>query len=422
MALNESQCSRCGMLHQLPQGQQPGMFQQGQQANPLGSTWGAQPPQTPQFPQNGNIRPNGTGSLVSRGSMGQAGGWPQNALFPGQNQPPSQPLQQNVFGNNGASFPGQGQVFGNNSNSFPGQGQSALNNAFANYQQNQNGQNNFFAATQQKSNSLSPLGMMDGPARRGYQPDEDEDRQRPSAAVVTLIVILLLALVGGGTAFAGYKFLRPGASTAGTTPTPIAISTPTGQSLFSDAFKNNNSSWNTNTPSGAKLSISNGKLVLEADNHSLLFPELLPGKTFADFRVDVDVALAKGDTSNGYGIYIRASSTQDDPLGLYYRFEVYGDGSFWIYKGTADANGNSVSTAIKQSAPNNAVYTNGNLNHLTVIAKGSQLSFIINNTTVSTFSDTSYNSGAIALFVSNVKDSTTNAQATFENLAVFPAQ
>lgn len=425
LALNESQCSRCGMLHPLPQGQQSGMFQQGQQARSLGPSWGAQPPQAPQFPQNGGGRwPDNAGSSVSRGLTGQAGGWSQNTQFPGQNRSPSQPLQQQLFGNSGTNLPGQSQAFGKNGTGFLGQNQSSLNNAFANYQQNQSSPNNFFAVAQQQGYGVSPQSRMDGLARRGYQPDEDEDegKKRPSAAVVTLIIVLLFAVVGGGVAFAGYKFLRQGSGTANASPTPVTISTPTGSPLFSDFFKDNNANWNTTPSPGTKISISNGKLLLEADTHSLLLPELLPGKTFADFRIDVDAALAKGDTANGYGIYIRASSTPNDPLGLYYRFEVYGDGSFWIYKGTADANGNSVSTAIKQSGPNNAVYTDGNLNHLTVIAKGSQLSFIINNTTVSTFTDTSYTSGAVALFVSNIKTSTTNAQATFENLAVFPAQ
>ncbi|MEO7021149.1 MAG: family 16 glycoside hydrolase [Ktedonobacteraceae bacterium] len=423
LALTESQCSRCGTLNPLPQGQQPGMFQQGQQARSSAPSWGPQSPQSPQFPQNGSgAWPDANGSSSSWGSTaGQAGGWPQNTQFPGQNQPPPQPLQQNLFGNNGNSLPGQGQSFGNNGTGFLGQSQPSQNNPFANYQQNPN--NNFFAVSQQKG--VSPLGTMNAPARRGYQPNEDEGKRRPGMAVVVVIVVVivvLLVVVIGGGAFAGYKFLKSNNSTANSIPTVAAISTPPGTPLFSDSFKDNSLNWDATPHAGTKFTIAGGKMVLEADNQSLLFPELLPGKTFADFRIDVDAALAKGDTSNGYGIYIRAASTQDSPLGLYYRFEVYGDGSFWIYKGTADPTNNTTSTALKQSGPNNAVHTDGRLNHLTVIAKGSQLSFIINNTPVSTFTDATYKSGAVALFVSHVAKVTTNAQATFENLAVFPAQ
>lgn len=334
------------------------------------------------------------------------------------------------MGQSGAGFPGQNQAFGQSGTGFlsqnqASQSQASLNNAFANYRQNQNVPNNFFAATQQQNYGSTQLGSMNGPVQRRYQDDDDEDEgpKRPRAAMVTLIVILLVALVGGGVAFAGYKLFRPNASTVNSAVTPVAVSTPTGSPVFSDSFQAVSLNWDATPHANTKLTISNGKMILEADAHSLLFPELLLGKTFADFRLDVDAALAKGDDmANGYGIYIRASSTQDNSLGLYYRFEIYGDGSFWIYKGTADANGNSVSTAIKQSPPNNAVYTNGTLNHLTIIAKGSQLSFMINGTTVSTFTDTSYKSGSIALFVSNVTDSKTTAQVTFEHFAIFPAQ
>ena len=416
LAFNESQCSRCGTLNPLPQGQQPGMFQQGQQSRSSAPSWGAQPPQSPRFPANGG-RPDPAGSSAAWGSAEQSGGWQQNTLFPGPNRSPSQPLQNNLFGNNGTGFPGQ----------------ASQNNPFGNFQQSPT--NNFFSATQQKGYGASPLGTIDGAARRGYRPDDDEDegKKRPGAGVVILIVILLVAVIGGGV-FAGYKFFKKGSPTTGANPTPMTISTPTGTPLFSDFFKDNKANWNTSPPNGTKIAIANGKMTLESDTQGVLFPELLPGnKTYADFRIDVDVALAKGDNTNGYGIYIRASSTQDSPLGQYYRFEVYGDGNFVIYKGSADANGNTTSTSLKSSLkPSDAVFTNGTLNHLTIIAKGSQLSFLINNTNVSTFTDTNYKGGAVALFVSNLKPPATGsptpanqpamAQATFENLAFFPAQ
>ena len=423
LAPGESQCSRCGTLNPLPQGQQPGMFQQGQQRRSPGLSWDAPPPQSPRFPANGGWS-EPTGSPGGWGSTEQTGGWQQNNLFSGQNRSPSQPLQNNLFGNNGTGYLGQ-----NRSPSQPLQ-----NNGFSSFQQNST--NSFFAATQQKGYGTSPLGTTSGPMRRGYQPDyDDEDggRKRPGAGVVVLIIVLLVAVIGGGV-FAGYKFLKKGPSTAGTTAPPVVVATPTGTPLFSDSFKDNGANWNTNAPDGTKISIANGKLTLEADKQGILFPEILPGnKVYGDFRIDVDAALAKGDHTNGYGIYIRANPTQDSPLGLYYRFEVYGDGNFVIYKGSADANNNTTSTSLKQSLqPSNAVHTNGALNHLTVIAKGTQLSFLINGTNVSTFTDTTYKSGAVALFVSNLKPPATGspapanqpaiAQATFEHLALFPAQ
>ncbi|HEU5378417.1 MAG TPA: family 16 glycoside hydrolase [Ktedonobacteraceae bacterium] len=432
LALNESQCSRCGLLNPPPQGQQFGGFQQGQQAGFPGQSWGAQSPQT----GNGGWS-DAAGSSGAWGSTGQASSRPQNTLFPGQGQPPSQPLQPNLFGNTGNGFANPGQppsqplqsnLFGNTGNGFANPGQSSLNSAFANFQQNSSQANNFFTATQQKNYGASPLGGAGRLAQRGLRPnDDDDDRKRPGVGVIVVIIVLVLALVGGGS-FAAYKIFKNNGPATVANPTPPPIVTPGGKPLFSDSFQNNNAGWDLNQPDGSKISLAGGKLVLESDNHAL-YPELLPQKTFADFRIDVDTGLTNGnitnpDPANGYGIYIRASASQSSPLGLYYRFEVYGNGAFVIYKGAPDATGKSQSTALKSSNLSDAVNQvgSGKLNHLTVIARGSQLSFIINGTTVSTFTDTSYKSGAVALFVSQVTDAKSAAQATFENLAVFPAQ
>lgn len=440
LAPNESQCSRCGTYNPLPQGQQFGLFQQGAQGGrPVtsGLSWGTQAPQTSQGPQAGN----GNGAW---GSTGQAGGWPQNNLFGGQEQQGAS-FQQNLFGApNGSGFSGQNQSSQNNpfANFQQNTGPSGFNspfttsqqnpsqsafNSFSTFQQNPN-QSAFFKATQQNGGfgASSPLAP-NRPAwmKRPGEDDEDEDdggSKRPSAGVVITIVVLVLLVIGAGGYGAYRLILHNSRTTATSTPTGPAIVTPNTTPLFSDSFKNNSAGWDTNPAKGAKITLANnGKMVLESDNNQL-FPELLPGgKTFGDFRLDVDAGLTSGDPSNGYGIYIRGASTQNSILGLYYRFEIYGDGSFVIYKGTQDAKGVLDSQPLKSSNPNNAIAHVGQLNHVTIIAKGTQLTLTINNTTVSTFTDNSYKSGTIALFVSNVQKAPAGAQATFENLAIFKA-
>ncbi len=421
LAPNESQCTRCGTYNPLPQGQQFGMPQQGAQGT-SGPSWGTQPPQSSQFPQAGNgAWPGVSGNLGAPsptwGPTEQAGAWSQNNLFSGQNQQPSQQFQQNGFAPpNGTGFSGQNQLPFNNSSSL------------ANFQQNPNQSSlnrTFFNATQQNAYGTRPQIMPKNPARPAWargsdEDDEDDGKKRPGAGVIVVIIVLLLAVVGGG-AFGAFYFLRH--SPTNTATTPPAIVTPSVAPLFSDSFTNNKAGWNVTNPAGAKVTLANnGKLVLESDNNEL-FQELLPGtNNFGDFRLDVDAGLTSGDPANGYGVYIRGASTQNSVLGLYYRFEVYGDGSFVIYKGTQNASGQSLSTPLKSSPPNDAIGPKGQINHLTIIAKGSQLTFIVNGTTVSTFTDNSYKSGTIALFVSNVaKPVPAGAQATFERLAIFPS-
>lgn len=424
LALNESQCSRCGTYNPLPQGQQLGLFQQGAQGSGQGTSgpsWGAQSPQAPQFPQGGGgAWPGGSGtqgpSASAWGPAGQEGAWPQNNLFNQQAASSPQYQQNNLFGSP-------------NGTGFPGQNQSQFNNGFSNgFQQNPNQSSlnsAFFNATQQNTYGASPMSPPNRGARPAWMRDSDDDeddgkKKGTSPVVIAVIIVLVLAVVGGG-AFGAYKFLKSNNS-ANTSQTPTTIVTPTGTPLFGDKFQDNKAGWDLTQPPGAKITLSNGALILESDNNKLL-PELLPGgKTFGDFRLDVDAGLTSGDPSNGYGVYIRGASTQNSNLGLYYRFEVYGDGSFFIYKGFVDNNGKPQSVSLKQSGPNNAIAHKGQLNHLTIIAKGQQLSFIVNGTNVSTFTDNSYKSGVIALFVSNVLNVAPGAQATFKNLAIFPAQ
>lgn len=259
--------------------------------------------------------------------------------------------------------------------------------------------------------------------KKNDEDDEDEGKNRPSAGVVVIIVVLLIVLIGGG-GYGGYYFWHHRNDGATSNTNGPAIVTPSITPLFGDSFKNNNNNWDTNPPQGAKVTLAgDGKLVLESDNNSL-FPEMVPGgKVFGDLRIDVDAGLTSGDPKNGYGIYIRASSNQNNLLSLYYRFEVYGDGSFVVYKGFVDGNGKQQSTSLVESPPSDALNHAGpTLNHLTVIAKGQALTLIANGTTVANFSDVSYKSGVVALFVSNVQHVAPGAQATFENFAIFPAQ
>lgn len=416
LASKESQCSRCGTYNPLPQGQQSGMLQQGGQG--AGPSWGAQSPQGPQFPQTGNDAwPGAMGgnSGPTWGSTGQGGGWPQNNPMADPSQ--SQSFQQN---NNFFAPPNGNGFSGQSNNTFSGfpqnPNQSALNNSFFNATRQNGAGTGAPPWSTQNNRQAKPAWMKD-------QDDEDDgNKKRPSAGVVIVIVILLVALIGGG-AFAGYKILKHNSNNStANTPNATPIATPTGTPLFHETFQNNNAGWDTTPPDGAKVTLGGGKLVLESDNNEL-FQELFPGgKSYGDFRLDLDVGLTSGDPGNGYGVYVRGASTQNSPLGLFYRFEVYGNGYFYVYKGSQKSDGTLQVNSLAQSLqPSNAVNLKGMMNHLTIIAQGTKLTFMINGTTVANVTDSSYKSGTMALFVSNVAKVPAGAQATFQNIAIFPA-
>lgn len=254
------------------------------------------------------------------------------------------------------------------------------------------------------------------------EPEPEPERGRNVVAILLVIVAILL-LIGSGC-IAGYFFLfnkNQTQNTVAVTPT-APIVTPSVRPVFSDNFRDNTHKWIlTSVPGQYAVSIGGGQMVLEDDHNQLLW-EIVPGQTFADFRLDVDAKLAKGDKTNGYGVYIRGIATQNSDIGLFYRFELYGDGTFGLYKGILDANGNSSYTSLtgKNLIANAAIQPEGTTNHITIIAKGSTMQFMVNNALLYTLNDSSYKGGEVALFVSNLPTVPPVAQAVFTHLAIFP--
>jgi len=257
----------------------------------------------------------------------------------------------------------------------------------------------------------------------GYYPPGYSQPPRkggPNIGLIMAIIILLLALVGGG--FFGYKYLTDHNSKAiTTTPTAAPTSTPAKPPLFSDSFQDNKNGWDLTSITGKfSVKVGGGSIVLEDDNNKLLY-ELLPGgRTYSNFQLNVDGQLSKGDRNNGYGIFIRGASNQNSDLATYYRFELYGDGTYAVFKGSIDANGKSQSSNLVDYTSNTAIQKVGNVNHISIIANASRMSFIVNGQTLTTITDSSYTSGTAALFVSNLPATPPVAQATFNNLTLYP--
>jgi len=154
-----------------------------------------------------------------------------------------------------------------------------------------------------------------------------------------------------------------------------------------------------------------------------LFSELIPGgKNFSDFYLTTDVVLSKGTQNNGYGIYIRGASSQTFDIATYYRFEIYGDGTFAIFKGSVDGTGTSTSSLLVIYSQSSTIQKQGNVNHIAISAKGPTMTFAVNGQTLKIVTDNTYTSGLIAFFVSNLPHTTPGAQATFSNIVVYPPQ
>ena len=277
-------------------------------------------------------------------------------------------------------------------------------------------------------NGYQQPGFANPPAMNGYQsggfaPQAEERSRRPKIGMILTIVVILLVVVGGS--IGGFTYLKKHSASTTTQVSPTVAPTPIpqGKPLFSDPFQNNNAGWDlTSKPGEFSIKISNGSMVLEDDNNKL-FSELIPGgRNFNDFFLTVDAALSKGTQSNGYGIYFRGASNQSFDIATYYRFELYGDGTFAIYKGSVDGTGTSTSTFLVNYSQSPALQKQGNVNHIGISAKGPTMTFVVNGQTLKIVTDNTYSSGSIALFVSNLPHTTPGAQATFSNLVIYPPQ
>lgn len=250
--------------------------------------------------------------------------------------------------------------------------------------------------------------------------------------IVILVVILLLVIAGSAGVW--QLVVRKDANVTGmpmVTPTVVPNTTP----LFADQFgRGNISGWNTQSAVGKySVNIQQSSLILENDENKLIW-ELVPGtRPFSNFKLFVDAKLTQGDANNGYGIFIRGSASQDNPLATYYRFELYADSTFAIFKGSMDAAGKISDKRLTNYMYDPAIQSGGTaalatptgdqagINHISITALGAIMTFSVNGHTLATVTDATYTSGSIALFVSNLPEAKPGAQAAFSLLGIYPA-
>jgi len=206
-----------------------------------------------------------------------------------------------------------------------------------------------------------------------------------------------------------------------TPPHRVTYPLPTGTPFFSDNFASDANGWNLqSSPGNYVVTLNNGILTMEIDKNQLLW-ELLPGeRTYSNFTLIVNAALNRGDQNNGYGVYIRGTANAQSDLATYYRFELYGDGSYAIFKGITDASGTSRDTKVVNYTLNAAIKKQGGTNQIMIIAKGPTLSFVVNGQLLKTITDASYASGSVALFISNLPEAKPGMQVQFSGFAIYP--
>ncbi len=261
-----------------------------------------------------------------------------------------------------------------------------------------------------------PAPMPVGPAPVMRRVTTGLNRPVSRVRVMMGVIVLVILIISGSIIGIAYfnKETKP------TQQKVVAVPTPNSAPQYLDPFNDNTYGWNLESEPGKySAQIGGGNLTLEDDNHKLLW-EQLPGQhSFSDFTLYVDATLTKGDPQNGYGVYIRGSANANSDLATYYRFELYGDGAYGIYKGIISDGGQTGYTKLVDYTPSTAVNKAGKVNHIRVMAQGSTLTFTVNGYELQTLNDTSYAKGTIAFFVSNTTDAKAGAQAQFAGFGIY---
>lgn len=251
-------------------------------------------------------------------------------------------------------------------------------------------------------------------------------QKSPRTRCLISTVILLSIVIGGSLFFlmrSGGSATAPKSHPATPTPTPtmvIPTATPPQQSLFFDTFADNSHGWNVTSnanDTGYVRIIVDKKLILSDTNPKTTLIESLPTvKEFDDCTLTVDFTIDQVHPGDSVGVYIRGDSNLDHD----YRIELNSDNTFDIAKEYLDDNQQAQSKFLNGPNSSSAIHPLGRENTMTVIMKGPTLVLSINDTIVSTVTDSDYTSGQIALFA-RVGPTSKGVTTSFSKVEIDPA-
>lgn len=180
--------------------------------------------------------------------------------------------------------------------------------------------------------------------------------------------------------------------------------------LFSDSFDSDGYGWATGNFedrfSQNQVSISDGRYALTVTAKELAYVEkILPNRKFSDFVLSVEATPQDTETHYSYGITFRES-----PNLHAYAFEIGNDGlySVQLYDGEWQK--------LKDWSSSEVIRA-GQTNRLKVIARGSSLTFFVNDEQLTTIEDDSLAEGKISLVMDMFEKGRT-ATVEFDNLVV----
>jgi uncharacterized protein YneR len=271
-------------------------------------------------------------------------------------------------------------------------------------------------------------------------------RRRPSTGITLLFIVCVFLVVGGSAIFLYTSVIQPGQfraqavdsaaakatgtaqadvrSTANTEATAVlafAHATATAaiqQHVYTQATsanpalndplnKQDNNHWEEDSKAGGGCAFTNQAYHATMSQIGFFASCRELSTTFSNFVFQVQMTVLKGDRG---GIIFRSANSNTN----FYLFRVGQDGYYDLFL-YVDINGSNAKSLAQGFS--STIHKGLNVpNNIAVLARGSNLSFYVNQQYVTSVNDTTYNSGAIGIFADDQLNPT---EVAFNNAEVW---
>ena len=263
-----------------------------------------------------------------------------------------------------------------------------------------------------------------GPPPPTVPPPAPKKERSPWLWVLVVVAgIALLGCLGVCAAFVIVPALMP-TPTPTHTPTPAATATPTatptppppptpslqpGLLLYEEDFTEPGAEWETARGDDADFEFDAAAYAIEVRRDHWMAWNNISGE-FADFVLEFDAALVKGNMYNSYGVLFRYEDRDN-----YYQLSINDNNSYTIGKKVDKEWSDLIDWTV-----NDAIKGTGEVNRIRLIAYGDTFVLYVNAQFVDEFTDSSFLVGDIAPVVS-VYDNPP-ARAKFDNIRVWDVE
>jgi predicted nucleic acid-binding Zn ribbon protein len=193
------------------------------------------------------------------------------------------------------------------------------------------------------------------------------------------------------------------------TPGPTATPTPslqTGMLLLEEDFSEPGEDWEVSDTGDVAYALDGAQYSIQVNKENWMAWEST-GEEYGDFIVQFETTLVEGDKFNSSGVFFRYQDSDN-----FYSLDINGNAKYAVGK---EVDGEWIQIVDWTSSA--ALRSEGEMNVIRLVAYGNTFRLTVNDQFAQEFTDTSFNSGEIALHVTAYDSQP--VRATFDNLSIW---